>query len=81
MADRSRVSVPSKGCIMRKISTVGNGETGQNDQIAKWWLYPLSLVSRVTINSGEGAGGPVCGRITSPASADENEPEGCDHLC
>jgi hypothetical protein len=73
--------VPSKGCIMRKISTVGTPETGQNAQSAEEWLYPMRVVSRVTINSGEGAGGPVCGRITSPASADENEPEGCDHLC
>ncbi len=73
--------MPSKGCIMRKISTEPESKTGQNAQFQQGQLYPMRVVSRVTINSGEGAGGPVCDRITSPASADENEPEGCDHLC
>lgn len=41
----------------------------------------MPFVSRVTNNPGEGAQGPVCGWITSPARADEYEPEGRDHQC
>ncbi len=73
--------MPSKGCIMRKISTVKAPITVRDDQFFRRQLYPMLVVSRVTNNSGEGAGGPICGRITSPANAGKTEPEGCDHLC
>jgi hypothetical protein len=47
--------VPSKACIMRKASTVASRQTVHSAQFFRQWLYPLNIVSMVTIIRGNGA--------------------------
>ncbi|MDT4877931.1 hypothetical protein FQZ97_1134870 [compost metagenome] len=61
--------MPSKACIMRKASTGVGSDIGHNAQFFGEWLYPMSIVSMVTIIRSNGARKAARGGITSPSAA------------
>ena len=73
--------MPSKGCIMRKISTVARRQTGQNAQLFCGWLYPMSIVSRVTIIRGNGARAAGARRDHKSCEFRSDDVRRCGQLC